>query len=300
MNDGHVDDADGCQQCGRPIAARRVFERRTQRRHTHIEKQQDEFRREPWVPRPIGSPHRPAPQRTGDQRQNGERRADGCRRRRHSMSHFDAPDERDGTGCRHDRIYGQGQHCGRHVHVYHAKGVALLVVGGRNGQSVDQPISQGKRCGTQEPRHQRGRGPVYIGWRGKFIEPGPHSTNNPHSSVMRSATVAANGASVQVNTQSAAKKYNAPAALVPDIARSVAPAPKIKSGMASGSTMSESSTLPRFNPTVRPAPMAPNQLKVKVPNIKLNIMVGKTPVGMLSAVPTTGDTKTSAAPLTSQ
>ena len=117
---------------------------------------------------------------------------------------------------------------------------------------------------------------------------------------MRSATVAANGASVQVNTQSAAKKYNAPAALVPDIARSVAPAPKIKSGMASGSTMSESSTLPRFNPTVRPAPMAPNQLKVKVPNIKLNIMVGNTPGGMPSAVPTTGDTKTSAAPLTSQ
>src|SRR5450631_2281903 len=117
---------------------------------------------------------------------------------------------------------------------------------------------------------------------------------------MRSATVAAKGANVQVNTQSAAKKYNAPAGLVPDIARSVAPAPKISSGMASGSTMSESSTLPRFNPTVRPAPMAPNQLNVKVPNARLNIMVENTPAGMPSAVPTSGDTNTSAAPLTNQ
>ena len=36
----------------------------------------------------------------------------------------------------------------------------------------------------------------------------------------------ASGASVHVNTQSAAKKYNGPAALVPEIARSVALAPK--------------------------------------------------------------------------
>src|SRR5580693_8826065 len=112
---------------------------------------------------------------------------------------------------------------------------------------------------------------------------------------MRNAVVAANGASVQVNTHSAAKKYNAPAALVPDIARSVAPAPKISSGIANGSTMRESSTLPRFNPTVRPAPMAPNQLNVNVPNVKLNIMVENTPAGMPRAVPTSGDTSTSAA-----
>src|SRR3984957_19117038 len=121
-----------------------------------------------------------------------------------------------------------------------------------------------------------------------------------HSNVMRNAVVAANGASVQVNTHSAAKKYNAPAELVPDIARSVAPAPKISSGMASGRTMSESSTLPRFHPTVRPAPLAPHQRKDKVPNVKLNIMVKNASVGMPSAVPTTGDTKTSAAPLTNQ
>src|ERR1700722_13216806 len=121
-----------------------------------------------------------------------------------------------------------------------------------------------------------------------------------HSNVMRNAVVAANGASVQVNTHSAAKKYKAPAALVPDIARSVAPAPKINNGMASGSTISESNTLPRFNPTVRPAPMAPSQLKVRVPKPKLSIIVANALPGIPRAVPTMGDTSTSAAPVTSQ
>src|ERR1700733_704042 len=118
----------------------------------------------------------------------------------------------------------------------------------------------------------------------------------PYSSVMRNATVAANGASVQVNTHSAAKKYRAPVGLTPDIARSVAPAPKINNGIASGSTIKDKSTLPRRNPTVRPAPIAPSQLKVKVPRPKLSIIVANAPPGIPKAVPTTGDTKTSAAP----
>ncbi len=70
--------------------------------------------------------------------------------------------------------------------------------------------------------------------------------------------------------------------------------------MASGRTISDNSTLPRFNPTVSPAPMAPSQLKVKVPRLKLNIIVPKAASGMASAVPTMGDTSTNAAPLTNQ
>jgi len=65
---------------------------------------------------------------------------------------------------------------------------------------------------------------------------------------MRSAAAAANGAKVQVNTHSAAKKYKAPTALVPETARSVAAAPKISSGVASGNTINDSSTLPRRRP----------------------------------------------------
>src|SRR3982074_1275860 len=124
--------------------------------------------------------------------------------------------------------------------------------------------------------------------------------SNPYSSVMRNATVAANGASVHVNTQSAARKYNAPVALTPDIALSVAPAPKINNGIANGSTIKDKSTLPRRNPTVRPAPMAPSQLKVRVPRPKLSIIVPKALPGIPSAVPTMGDTKTSATPVTNQ
>src|ERR1700690_884959 len=117
---------------------------------------------------------------------------------------------------------------------------------------------------------------------------------------MRNAAVAANGASVQVNTHSAAKKYKAPAVLVPEIARSVAAAPKINNGVASGRTINDSSTLPRRRPMVRPAPMAPTQLKVSVPKAKLSIIVSNAVVGISSAVATIGDTTTKASPVTSQ
>src|SRR6202034_2513717 len=78
------------------------------------------------------------------------------------------------------------------------------------------------------------------------------------SSVMRSAAVTAKGARVAVNTHSDPKKYRAPAGLVPEIARSVAPAPKIKSGVENADG------------------------------------------GMASAVATTGEISTSAAPESSQ
>src|ERR1700722_25765 len=117
---------------------------------------------------------------------------------------------------------------------------------------------------------------------------------------MRNAAVAANGANVQVNTHSAAKKYKAPTALIPEIARSVAAAPKINNGVASGSTINDNSTLPRRNPMVRPAPMAPSQLKVSVPRPKLNIIVANALAGIPSAVATSGDTNTSATPVTNQ
>src|SRR3979490_3543656 len=101
-----------------------------------------------------------------------------------------------------------------------------------------------------------------------------------YSSVMRNAAVAANGASVQVNTHSAAKKYNAPVGLTPDSALSVAPAPKINNGIASGSTIKDRSTLPRRNPTVSQAPRAPSQLKVRVPSPNRSIIVPNALAGM--------------------
>src|SRR5271167_4135478 len=125
--------------------------------------------------------------------------------------------------------------------------------------------------------------------------------NSSHySSVIRNAAVAANGASVQVNTHSDARKYKGPTALVPEIARSVAAAPKINSGVASGSTISDSSTLPRRSPIVSPAPMAPSQLKVTVPRARLSIIVANAARGIPSAVATIGEAITSAAPVTSQ
>src|SRR5580692_1368393 len=117
---------------------------------------------------------------------------------------------------------------------------------------------------------------------------------------MRNAAVAASGANVQVNTHSAARKYKGPTALVPETARSVAAAPNINNGVASGSTISESSTLPRRSPIVSPAPMAPSQLKVMVPKAKLSIMVANAATGIANAIATIGETTTNAAPVTSQ
>src|SRR5260370_40694050 len=168
------------------------------------------------------------------------------------MHSLDARDERDGTGGRHDGIHGQGQQSARHVHVNHAKCLAMLVVGRLDREPGDQPITNGQRRGTQEPRREHGGDPIDIGRRGELIEPCPHYFSYCHSNVMRNAVVAANGASVHVNTQSAARKYSAPVGLTPDIALSVAPAPKISNGIASASTTSDKSKLPRRNPTVSP------------------------------------------------
>ena len=84
------------------------------------------------------------------------------------------------------------------------------------------------------------------------------------------------------------------------MARSVAPAPKISKGIASGSTISATNTLLRRKPTVSPAPIAPNQLNVNVPMVKLAIIVANAKPGMFKAIATSGEINTSAAPLTSQ
>ena len=68
-------------------AARAAREGSSTARHSaisaEIHQEQDQHRGEPRVPFPIGAPHRPAPQRAGDQRKEGEGRADrGCGLRR--------------------------------------------------------------------------------------------------------------------------------------------------------------------------------------------------------------------------
>src|ERR1700722_90380 len=301
MNDGHIDHAHQREQRGRPIAPGGVLESRAQRHHADVEKYQDELRREPRIPGPVRAPHRPAPQRSGGQGQQSEGGADGRGCGGNGVTHFDAPDERDGGGHRHADIGEERQPGARHMHIDDPKRIALLIVRRREYQAVHQPIADGDHGKAQEPRCQRRRGAINVRRRCELVKPGPHNRlSSPYSSVICNAAVAANGASVHVNTQSAARKYKAPAALTPEIARSVAPAPKISSGMASGNTISDNSTLPRFRPTVRPAPVAPSQLKVKVPKPRLSIIVANAAAGIPKAVPTTGDTSTSARPVTSQ
>src|ERR1700677_4363451 len=178
------------------------------------------------------------------------------------------------------------------MHIDDPERIPLLIVRGREYQASHQPAADGDRGRPEEPGCQRRCSAIYVGRRCKLVKPGPHSQmSSPYSSVMRNAAVAEHGASVQVNTQSAARKYKAPTMLTPEVAQSVAAGPKINSGMARGSTISDSKTLPRFKPTVRPAPMAPNQLRVKVPRTRLSIMVANAATGIPKAVPTMGETR---------
>ena len=61
-------------------AAARIVEGAPQRDEAEIDEEQDQHRGQPRVPHPVGAPHRPAPERAGDQRQEGEGGADRRRR----------------------------------------------------------------------------------------------------------------------------------------------------------------------------------------------------------------------------
>ena len=84
---------------------RLVLDRGAQRHQPEIEEEQDQHRRQPRVPHPVGAPHRLAPQRAGHQRQERERRAERRRRLgRHvgqRMAEHQSPKRRD----RDQRVY---------------------------------------------------------------------------------------------------------------------------------------------------------------------------------------------------
>ena len=70
--------------------------------------------------------------------------------------------------------------------------------------------------------------------------------------------------------------------------------------MASGSTSSDSSTLPLRTPTVSAAPMPPRMLSVPVPSSSESIRTPQTLVGRPRPVPTIGDMITSGRPVSTQ
>ncbi len=65
---GMLIDADQREDGGGAAGAARLLDRLPQRDQAEIEQEQHQHRGEPRVPHPIGAPHRLAPERAGDER----------------------------------------------------------------------------------------------------------------------------------------------------------------------------------------------------------------------------------------
>src|SRR5712664_1325309 len=76
FDDRQIDRAHQRQDRGGARGARRIFNRPPQRDQAEIHQKQNQHRRQPRIPFPIGAPHRPSPQRARHQREKRKRRAD--------------------------------------------------------------------------------------------------------------------------------------------------------------------------------------------------------------------------------
>ncbi len=76
----------------------------------------------------------------------------------------------------------------------------------------------------------------------------------------------------------------------------MARAPKISAGIASGSTSSDSSMLPRRSPSVSAAPMAPSALSMPVPSASDRTTVPRAAAGTPRLMASKGETSTSGNP----
>ena len=188
LDDRHVDRADQRQDRRRARAPRPGSSTvAPQRDHAEIHQEQHQHRGQPRVPHPIGAPHRPAPQRAGDEAEQGEGRADRRRRlaRRRRRADGATPE------CRARRCSSvpstpiASQAAGTWRNMIFTTG-ALLVVVGRVDRRCAMPAakasavaaaSHGKACGKREEARRVGE----------------VDQRHSHSSPLRMAAAAANG-----------------------------------------------------------------------------------------------------------
>src|SRR5690625_1256224 len=144
------------------------------------------------------------------------------------------------------------------MHVDNAEAVALLVIRWRNHQPPYTADNDQYQCRGPEPGLQtRADGIEPLGGT-QLVNKGPHAllTSQPLI-LMRSDAAIARGARLKANASSAPRIARCASAPSPKIAACTAPAPKINTGIKSGSTSNDSSTPPRDRPTVSAAPIAP-------------------------------------------
>ena len=108
--------------------ARRILDRAPQRDDAEIHQEQDQHRGQPRVPHPIGAPHRPAPQRAGDEAEEREGGADRGRGLGGDVGERMAPDQRAERGDAHQRPAEHAEPRRRHMDEHDLHRRALLVV----------------------------------------------------------------------------------------------------------------------------------------------------------------------------
>ena len=85
--------ADDGEQTARLVRAALILDRRLQGHVAQVKEQQDQLRGQACIPYPVSTPHRLAPQRTGDQREESKRSADGGAGRSHHVRQPYLPDD---------------------------------------------------------------------------------------------------------------------------------------------------------------------------------------------------------------
>ena len=94
-DDRQVDGADQRQDGGGAVAVLRIIEGADQRDMAEIQEEQHQHRGKAGIPDPIGAPHRLAPERSGDQADEGEAGADRADFLGRQIGQRVAPDDRE-------------------------------------------------------------------------------------------------------------------------------------------------------------------------------------------------------------
>ena len=152
LDDRDVDHADQRQDRGRARTAVTAGEGATQHDHAQIQEQLDQHRGQPGIPDPPGAPGGNAPHRAGKQRQRRHQGTDGRGGRGDHVRQLDLPYQEEERAHRQQHEARLGENRRRHMHIDDAEAVALLVVGGREGQPPDTAGHQRDDRQGPEPR----------------------------------------------------------------------------------------------------------------------------------------------------
>ena len=152
---GKVDGADEREDRGGAAGAAGLLDRLPQRDEAEIEQEQHEHRGEPRIPHPIGAPHRLAPERAGDERDEREGGADRRRGLGRDVGERMAPDERAerwrSPSARRRTCASQAAGTWTNMILH---GLALLVVGRRHEEGEIEPDGDEDRGQRRKPRNE--------------------------------------------------------------------------------------------------------------------------------------------------